>query len=49
MGCEQVDKWMIDHKIDLGKFQSRYYVRLKQLRYLLDRNALDAELRFTNA
>lgn len=47
MGCEEVDRWIVDRKIDLERFQSREFVRLKQLQYLLATGALDEDLRYS--
>ena len=46
MGCEEIDRWIVDRQIDVGQFQSRSYIRLKQLQHLLSTETLNAELRF---
>jgi nucleoside-diphosphate-sugar epimerase len=48
-GCEQIDRWIVDRKIDADAFQSRRYIRLKQLRHLCEGGALDTDLRFREA
>ena len=49
MGCEEIDRWIVDRKIDAESFQSRRYIRLKQLRHLRERGMLDDDLRFQAA
>jgi nucleoside-diphosphate-sugar epimerase len=49
MGCEEIDRWLVDRKLGASDFQSRHYVRLKQLQYLRENGLLDAELRFNRA
>jgi len=45
-GCEEVDRWIVDRNIDLQQFQSRSYIRLKQLQHLKEVGVLDGQLRF---
>jgi nucleoside-diphosphate-sugar epimerase len=47
MGCEEIDRWIVDRKIDVDAFQSRYYIRLKQLQHLKQSGSLDSDLRFS--
>lgn len=47
MGCEQIDKWIVDRKISLDRFQSREFVRLKQLQHLRASGAIDKDLRYS--
>lgn len=46
MGCEEVDRWIVDRKIDLEHFQSREFVRLKQLQHLRASGSIDEDLRY---
>ncbi len=46
MGCEETDRWIVDRKIDVEQFQSRRYIRLKQLQHLRQSGSLDNDLRF---
>lgn len=46
MGCEQIDRWVVDRRIGLQEFESRRFVRLKQLQHLMQAGTLDGELRF---
>jgi nucleoside-diphosphate-sugar epimerase len=48
-GCEEIDRWLVDGKLDVERFQSRYYVRLKQLVHLRSIGSLDATLRMRSA
>jgi len=43
-GCEELDAWMKAHKVDEGDMTSRLYVRLKQLRHLVDTGQVDGRL-----
>lgn len=45
MGCAEVDRWLVEREIDAAGFQSRRYVRLKQLQYLQGAGQVDADLR----
>jgi nucleoside-diphosphate-sugar epimerase len=45
-GCEEIDRWLVDRKLDAERFQSRHFIRLKQLEYLRGMGALDDTLRF---
>lgn len=45
-GCEEIDRWLVERKLDVDQFQSRMYVRLKQLQYLKTGGTLDDKLRF---
>jgi nucleoside-diphosphate-sugar epimerase len=47
MGCEQIDRWIVDRKINTEQFQSRSYIRLKQLQYLRHNQSLNEDLRFS--
>jgi nucleoside-diphosphate-sugar epimerase len=49
MGCEEIDRWIVARRLDEAGFQSRLYVRLKQLQHLQETGALDRELRFRSA
>jgi nucleoside-diphosphate-sugar epimerase len=42
-GCEELNRWFDRHPATLD-FQSRFYVRLKQLLHLKERGAVDADL-----
>ena len=46
MGCEEIDRWIVDRKLNEASFQSRLYIRLKQLQHLQQSRMLDAGLRF---
>jgi nucleoside-diphosphate-sugar epimerase len=45
-GCEEIDRWIVDRKVDVESFQSRRYIRLKQLQYLRETNTINGDLRF---
>jgi nucleoside-diphosphate-sugar epimerase len=48
-GCAELDRWFDRHEIDSTGFQSRRYIRLKQLRHLLDDGRLTDDLYWTAA
>lgn len=49
MGAEEIDRWLIERKLDADQIQSRLYVRLKQLLHLQQSGSLDADLRFCHS
>jgi hypothetical protein len=49
MGAEEIDRWLVERQIDTAGFQSRLYIRLKQLEHLMKGGALAADLRFLQA
>jgi nucleoside-diphosphate-sugar epimerase len=49
MGAEEIDRWLVERQIDTAGFQSRLYIRLKQLEHLMKGGALAADLRFRQA
>jgi nucleoside-diphosphate-sugar epimerase len=47
-GAQQVYNSLVDTGLRLEDFQGRRFTRLSQLRYLIERGALDSSLRWTN-
>ncbi len=45
-GCEELDRWFSDGYLGSEDFQSRTYVRLKQLKHLMKTGRIDNNLRF---
>lgn len=45
MGCEEIDRWLVERNLNDQQFQSRLYIRLKQLQYLRDSGTINGELR----
>jgi nucleoside-diphosphate-sugar epimerase len=48
-GCAEIDRWLVARSLGEADFQSRLYVRLKQLQHLRDDGVLDDELRLRRA
>jgi len=46
MGCEELDRWLVDRKLSEQEFQSRFYIRLKQLQHLMSEGIVNADLRY---
>jgi nucleoside-diphosphate-sugar epimerase len=47
-GCEELDRWLVEERLSEQSFQSRFFIRLKQLQYLLNEKKVDQDLRFVN-
>jgi len=45
-GCEELDRWLVEEKLSEQEFQSRSFIRLKQLQYLMSAGLVDETLRF---
>jgi nucleoside-diphosphate-sugar epimerase len=48
-GCAQIDEWLVKRSLKEADFQSRMYVRLKQLQHLRDTGKVDDSLRLRGA
>lgn len=45
-GCEEVDRWLCEKRLGEQDFQSRLYIRLKQLQHLMTNGAIGPDLRY---
>jgi nucleoside-diphosphate-sugar epimerase len=45
-GCDEIDRWLVERKLNVDQIQSRYYVRLKQFQHMRETGILDNDLRF---
>lgn len=44
-GCNELNTWLSSKQLGNKHFESRFFVRLKQLKYLIENNVLDEDLR----
>lgn len=47
-GCEELARWCRDHLRSGEKFETRNYIRVKQIQYLVENGRVDEDLRFTD-
>jgi len=47
-GCEELNRWFSEGRLGNESFESRFFVRLKQLKYVSENGLVDSALRPTN-
>lgn len=47
-GCVELQNWFDEGKLQNRTFDSRFFIRLEQLKYLMEKGSIDEKLRFKN-